>query len=321
MNGPRTAVAVVVCAAVVAGAAGALAHATAPGKNGQIVFTGPSPNRLWVIGPDGTGLRKLTVTKGSRLSDGEADWSPDGSKITFQRCEQLCRVWTIKPDGTGLERLGPAADDRAHPAWSPDGKAIAYTRGWGGVENDKIRFAEIFVMSAGGAGARQVTHVTTSRPFSADIEHPVWAPDGKQLVFEVHNSRLGEPAKRRALFVVNADGSDEARQLTEWSLNGSDPDWSPDGKLILFRSVPGREQHGNLYTVNPDGGGLKQLTSYPAPKAVFPGSFSPDGEWITFSRFTSSPYPGIFVMRTNGTGVRQVSSGGYNVAPDWGPAR
>lgn len=50
---------------------------------------------------------------------------------------------------------------------------------------------------------------------------------------------------------------------------------------LPFRSVPGREQHGKLYTVNADGSGLKQLTHYPAPKAVFAGSFSPDGKWIT----------------------------------------
>ena len=119
--------------------------------------------------------------------------------------------------------------------------------------------------------------------------------------------------------MINANGS-EQRQLTSWSLNGSDPDWSPDGERILFRSVPGRDQHGNLYTVNVDGSGLKQLTRYPAPKAVFPGSFSPDGKWITFSRFTSGG-PGVFVMRANGSGVRQVSKGNYDVEADWGRAR
>lgn len=321
MNRRRTAVATVVVTAVVAGVGAALAHATGPGKNGSIVFVGPSPNRLWVIDPDGTGLRQLTVTKGPRLSDKHPDWSPDGSKIAFERCEQTCQVWTINPDGTGLKRLGPAGDDRAMPAWAPTGKLIAFSRGWGPVENDWIKFNDIFVMNAGGGGSRQVTHVTTSSPFSAGAVNPMWAPDGKRLVFEVQNSPRGDPPNRRALFVVNADGS-EQRQLTPWSLNGSDPDWSPDGKLILFRSVPGREQHGNLYTISPDGSGLRQLTRYPAPKPVFAGSFSPDGKWITFSRFRGTdPYPAIFVMRSNGTDVRQVSPAGYNVAPDWGPAR
>jgi TolB protein len=317
----REALAAVVVVALVACAAAAGAHATVPGKNGQIVFVGPSPNRLWLINLDGTGERKLTTTKGPQLQDEHPDWSPDGSKIAFERCERLCQVWTIKPDGTGLKRLGPAGEDLAMPNWAPNGKEIAVIRGWGGVVNNQIKFAEIFVLNVASGGLRQVTHHMTSNPYSADLMYPVWSPDGKRLVFEIHNSRTGDPAGSRALFVINADGS-EQRQLTPWSLNGGDPDWSPDGRTILFRSVPGREQHGNLFTINADGSGLKQLTRYPAPKAVYAGSFSPDGQWITFARFWGTdPYPAIFVMRTNGTGVRQVSPEGYNVAPDWGSSR
>ena len=199
MNRPRAAVATIVLAAVVAGAGAVLAHATAPGKNGRIVFVGPSPNRLWVINPDGTGMRKLTITKGPRLSDKHPDWSPDGSKIAFERCAEsanLPRPWTINPDGTGLKRLGPAGDDRAMPAVAPNGKLIAYSRGWGPVENGWIKFNDIFVMNASGGASRQVTHVTTSSPFSAGAVNPMWAPNGKRLVFEVENSprrRSGQP--------------------------------------------------------------------------------------------------------------------------------
>ena len=317
---PRTVIASVVVLALVAGATAVVADATAPGKNGQIVFSSNAPRRLWVINSDGTGLRKLMVVKG-RFNDVQADWSPDGSKIAFERCADDCGVWTVSAAGTGLKRLGPGcAFACGHPAWSPNGKQLAVSRGFGGVADDQIKFAEIFVLNAGGGGLRQVTRVTSSRPYSAGVDHPAWSPDGRRLVFEVHNSSTGEPAGRRALFVINADGT-EQRQLTPWSLNGSDPDWSPDGKLILFRSVPGREQHGNLYTVNADGSSLTELTRYPSPKAVFAGSFSPDGKWITFSRFITSYYPGVFVMRPNGTGLRQVSKGRYDVEADWGRAR
>lgn len=297
-----------------------LAPATGPGKNGQIVFSSNAPRRLWVINTNGTGLRKLTVTKG-RLNDVQPDWSPDGSKIAFERCPRdagPCGLWRINADGTGLKRLHPC--DCGMPAWAPNGKQLAATRGFGGIANDQAKFTEIFVLNAAGGRLRQLTRVTSSSPYSANVDHPIWAPDGRRLVFEIHNSRSGNPAGRRALFVINADGS-EQRQLTPWSLNGSDPDWSPDGKLILFRSVPGKEQHGNLYTVSADGSGLKQLTRYPSPKAVFTGSFSPDGKWITFTRYTLSGGPGVFVIKVNGTGLRQVSKGNYDVEADWGRAR
>jgi TolB protein len=322
VNRRRTALATLVLTAVVAGVGAVVAHATVPGKNGKIVFRMAlgGPARLAIVNADGTGIRMLPRAKG--VDDDRPDWSPDGSKIAFHRCVVKgaggCAIFTVRPDGTGLKRLGPAADDRGLPAWSPNGKAIAFSRGWGPVQDDWIKFNELFVMNASGTGSRQLTRFNASRPFSTFVGGSSWSPDGKQLVFEAGTSPRGEPANSLALFVVDADGSD-LRQLTPWSLNaGERPDWSPDGKLILFKA-PAKGQHGNLYTIDPDGSGLKQLTRYAAPRPLFSGSFSPDGKWITFSR--GPGYPGIFVMRADGTGVRRVTSDGWHNAPDWGSAR
>jgi TolB protein len=299
----------------------AVASATMPGKNGKIVFRVAlgHPARLEIVNADGTGERRLTRTKG--VNDSHPDWSPDGSTIAFQRCvvkgTAPCVIIKVRAGGTGLERLGPGNDDRAMPTWAPNGKLIAFSRAWGPVQSDWIKFNELFVMNASGKGLSQITRFNASRPFSTFVGGSSWSPDGKQLVFEMGTSPRGEPANALALFVVNADGSD-LRQLTPWSLNaGERPDWSPDGELILFKA-PAKGQHGNLYTINPDGSGLRQLTRYPPPRAVYSGAFSPDGEWITFSRF---PGPGIFVMRVDGTGVRQITRGGWHSEPDWGPAR
>lgn len=320
-------------AVAAAGVVAALAQATVPGKNGQIVYM--HANKLFVINADGTGERELPHTAG--MAEDQPDWSPDGSKVAFQRClQRACNVWTVTRSGASLRRIGRASDE-ADPAWAPNGKQIAYSRGGGGdaydfpLEPDQIEHAEIYVMNANGGAAHPLTGITTGKPFSADVEAPAWSPSGKQIVFAVHNSKLGDPANQRALFVINADGSAQ-RQLTPWSLNGGGRlDWSPDGKLILFRVAVAKKAHGNIYTVHPDGSGLKQLTRYPAPKAVFSGSFSPDGKWITFSRFSgSTPYPTIFAMHTDGTGVRRVTRRDdaapagrtdLNYSPDWGSAR
>ncbi len=314
----RAAFTAVAAAAAVAGAVAALAQATGPGNNGAIAFT--HQGKLFVVNADGTGLRKLT-TGPHRVYDGGPEWSPDGSRIAFHRCFDRCNVWTVAASGTGLRRLGPAGDDRAQPAWAPNGNQIAYSRGWGRVQNDQIEHAEIYLMNANGGAARPLTAITASKPFSADVEGAAWSPGGKQLVFEVHNSKLGEPADGRALFVIEADGSGQ-RQLTPWSLNagGARPDWSPNGRLILFRVAGAKRQHGNIYTVHPDGSGLKQLTRYPEPKSVGEesSSFSPDGKWITFSRFSTTAYPEIFVMRSDGMGVRQLTTTQGNFSPDWG---
>ena len=299
------------------------APGTAPGANGQIAYA--KFPRLWVVNADGSGERKLPHI--ARSEDTTPDWSPDGSKIAFLRCAVKCEVWTVRGDGTGAKRIGPnclrragdACFDRGPPAWSPDGKRLAFGQG-SALRNDRVKDPEIYVMNADGSGVRRVTSMSVGMPYAIDIYWSMWSPDGKQLVFEVRHFETADPPNRRAFFVVNVDGSG-LRQLTPWSLNaGGRPDWSPDGKSILFRTVStSNRHHGNLYTIRPDGTGLRKLTNYPAPKTVINGSFSPDGKWIAFSRFTDGPYPAVYAMRANGTGVRRVSGNGAIYDVDWGP--
>ena len=191
----------VVVAAVAAGGVAALAQATVPGKNGQIVYR--HFKSLFVVNADGTGERKLTTP--GRREDSQPDWSPDGSRIAFQRCTNDCNVWTVTSSGAGLRRLGPAGDDRAEPTWAPNGKQIAYTRRWGRRQGDLFEHAEIYVMNTTGGATRPITSL--AKPFASDVQSAAWSPSGKQLVFAVENSETGEPANGRALFVINADGS------------------------------------------------------------------------------------------------------------------
>jgi len=312
------AIGAVAAAAGLAGAVAVLAQATPSGRNGQIAFKMAlgSPSRLAVVTADGKALQKLPKTK--QVSDDDPDWSPDGGRIAFTRCpvrDGRCHVYAMRARGSAATRLGPANDDRAQPAWSPNGKQIAFSRGWGSVQNDHIKYAEIYVMNANGSGARQITRITASKPFSADVAHPAWSPDGKQLTFAVTNSDRGDPAHGLALFVVNIDGSD-VRQVTPWELKGGGrSDWSPDGSVILFKA-PAQRGPGNLYTIAPDGTALEQITHYAPPTVVWLGSFSPDGKWITYAKSGD-----VYVARADGTGARQVSTGVSAWAPDWGTAR
>jgi hypothetical protein len=80
-------------------------------------------------------------------------------------------------------------------------------------------------------------------------------------VFEIHNSALGKPAGGPARFNISPNGTG-TRRLTPWSLHAGDhPDWSPDGQLILFRSVRPDDEFngGTMYTIRPDGTGLTKL--------------------------------------------------------------
>jgi Tol biopolymer transport system component len=315
------------------GALAVVANATAPGKDGRIAF-----NRyryrddvLWseifVANSDGSGERKITdAPKG--YQDSYPDWSRDGSRIVFVRCapnEGRCAIWSVKADGTGQRRLSPPCPrgappspqcvDDSGPAYSPDGRRIAFSR---------FSSQGSSVVMIGDLQLKHLRRVAIGTD-------PTWSPNGKQLAFARFNDpgTGRKPVDGRAIFVVNADGT-HLRRLTAWRLKAGDrSDWSPDGTRILFRTMPNGEGDygkGNIYTIRPDGSGLRQLTHFPASVRVLQtGSYSPDGASILFMTTAGATrglglLPDVFVMTADGTDIRPVTrSRNWDGSPDWGP--
>jgi dipeptidyl aminopeptidase/acylaminoacyl peptidase len=188
-----------------------------------------------------------------------------------------------------IEVVSPAGAGRRtlvlggdQPAWVPDGSSLAF------VTPDSIRAIR-------ADGTRERTVVSC-----ADFCYaPDWAPDGSKLAF----------GRNRDLYTANADGSGE-RQLTHTPEYESDPSWSPDGKKIAFT------RGDSVYVMDAAGGNEQRLG------AGYQPSFSPDGTRIAFGRRRGRNTPQIYVMRSDGTGVRRLTndrSGSGNFAPDWSP--
>ena len=327
-----------------------IGNATAPGANGRIVFErlrhadGPAWGEIFVANADGTGVTRIThPSRGTE--DTNPDWSPDGSRIVFARAPSagVHSIWTVKANGTGLKRLTPrcragrdipacAADD-GWPVWSPDGKHIAFQRLSGPLRPrgatvntaKRIYKDELVVTDADGGHVRTLVW---SGPWRGDPQIPTWSPDGKQLVF-LQKGDNGGNCICRTLFLINADGTG-LRRLTPPSIAPGDKmDWSPDGSTILFRTHPGEDLNGssglgaNLYTIHPDGTGLRQLTHFPASDRVLPGSYSPDGRLIVFETTAGAVggAPDVFVMNSDGTEIHQVmKTRNFETQADWGPA-
>jgi TolB protein len=139
---------------------------------------------LWLIRADGTRMRRLT-RHGANLADyRDPDWSPDGRRIAFakvifgldddwgRREYTSSSIWTVSlPKG----RQQLLIENAAAPAWSPDGRRIAFERGPGG-------HREIYVADADGSNVRRLTT-------GNDDRMPAWSPDGKTLVFTSNRSR------------------------------------------------------------------------------------------------------------------------------------
>jgi TolB protein len=326
-----------IAAIVVVAVAVPTASATLPGKNGTIVFKRYfEPDQwgaLFTIRSDGRGEKQLTRTV-RNVTDDQPDWSPDASLIVFTRCapDTPCGIYTVKPDGSQLKRLSPKpclpgppqCEDGANASFLPDGRHVVYTRATGGERHfanwDQIEHSDIVVRDIDGGNARVVI---SSKPYRGDYNSPQFSPDGSRFVYVRANSPLSKPALKRALFVASANGR-RSRRITPWSLNaGDNPDWAPNGKLIVFRSHEENEggAQSQIYVVRPDGRGLRAVTHFKPGTQVLSYSFSPDGKWIIFAKSGTGGLPDLFVMRSNGKNIRPVThSKLWDSAPDWGSA-
>jgi len=230
-----------------------------------------------------------------------AAYSPDGRRLAFS--EPLGGgTWAIgvmNADGSAPRRLFSETGSAAlAPRWSPDGQQLVF--GLGGGFSTRNMPARIMMMQADGSNLRELAK-------GAGAGFPSLSPDGKRLVFRV----WGQGADERGLRILTL-ASGTVTHLTD---SGYDtfPGWSPRGDLIAFTSLRGGDF--DIYTVRPDGAGLKQLTTARGNDAH--SSWSPNGAHLMFSSSRhgfkdeapladdqAQPYGEVFVMRADGT--RQV---------------
>jgi Tol biopolymer transport system component len=184
------------------------------------------------------------------------------------------------------------------PAWSPDGKEIAF--GFGSYFTGHAKPAAIEMVHADGSGLRTLTEGPGNAGF------PSWSPDGKRIVYRVAGSEQG-------LRILNLKDGKVVTLTTEYD---NFPAWSPTGDLIEFTSF--RDGDFEIYTIKPDGSGVQRLTHTRGNDAH--GIWSPDGEWIVFSSsrlgwkdealasdYGPQPYGELFAMHADGSGVRQLT--------------
>jgi Tol biopolymer transport system component len=193
----------------------------------------PDGRRLAIARPDGiwtidaaTGGDERQVTTNPAIEDRQPTWSPDGQWIVFTRVSQAKKtehtaLFRIHPDGTGLKQLTPNGQDADGADWAPDGSRIAFfTRGAGAP-------SRISTIRPDGSGLRDIVQSTGDD----DFHYPAWAPDGSRLIFQgwlVGQTPIPpHPERERALWVVDADGSDlhKIRGEGPGGLEYLDPDW------------------------------------------------------------------------------------------------
>jgi TolB protein len=227
------------------------------------------------------------------------------------------------------------------PAWTPDGRTIAFTsfRDGAGAHiftvdvasrkisplvpmgdlaagatyaPDGLRFlysaavednTDIYISQADGSIGRRLTDAR-----GIDVSAS-WSPDGKRIAFV--SERAGSPQ----IYTMSADGTDVRRLTFQGNFN-QEPAWSPKGDLIAFS---GRDEHRafDLYTVAIDGGKVTRLTQNQGTNEK--PAWAPNGRYILFSS-TRGGKRQLWVMQPDGSNPRQVTSEHLGASdPAWGP--
>jgi TolB protein len=208
-------------------------------------------NDVFVMRPDGSGVRKLTRSKGV---SGDAAWSPNGRLIAFDSSDGSrngrSAIYVMNENGHAVRRVTKPAGHLSdyEPRFSPDGTHLVFARARGTADNAPTA---LFTVRVNGGSLDQLT------PFTLHVGASDWSPNGKQIVFEAYpNGAYGD------IYVVDATGGTPLN-LTHDSTGQADPVWSPDGQKILFLDngfVNGVGRTG-LATMNPEGGQRGFLSS------------------------------------------------------------
>jgi len=204
-------------------------------------------SNIWRQNIGSSATTRVTYGKSVDLSP---CFTPDGQYIVFgsNRAAANSTLWRVKVEGTGgLTKItGTSAEDFA-PSISPDGGTIAYASNL--PEADE---PQIWTVRADGSLPTQLR----------EGESPRVSPDGKQILFVRKNKDSG----KKQIWVMNVDGSAET-VLTPKDVDYDtvDPNWSPDGKWIVFASDEGldsqKRRNFDIWVMASDGSKKTQLTT------------------------------------------------------------
>ena len=211
---------------------------------------------------------------------GEREWEPANIANTD--------IYVVNSNGTGTIRLTSEAGADINPAWSPDGRKIAFASDRGGNR-------EIYVMNADGTEPVRLTNN------AAPDYSPAYSPNGQRIAFVSQRDGNAE------IYVMDVDGTNVSR-LTNNSLPDVDPAFSPDGRQIAF------SRNGvGIYLMNADGSTETRLTTSGSDAQP---AWSPDGKAIALLRDGTA----IWLMNADGTQSRQFLDWNYSRAnPAWSP--
>jgi serine/threonine protein kinase/Tol biopolymer transport system component len=272
--------------------------------------------QIFVMNADGSNPRQVTNIMFGAC---QPAWSPDGDRLVFsspclKRQDQYpdANLYIINVDGSNLIPLETGADRNFDPAWSPDGTRIAFT-------SLRDSSPQIYVLTL---RSNMVTRLTGA---SGDVRlpdwsmQPAWSPSGTQIVFTGHSILTNS----LQIWAMSDAGLGPSLLIHRGSdLWNSLPDWSSDGKAILFSETLGAQELGWLMRFDIQTLDVVHLRTGASGTH---GDTSADGAWVVYeskdSVDSSRQDYDIYRVKSDGTGaiIRLTSALSMEFDPAWRP--
>src|SRR5215203_6719161 len=290
--------------------------------------------QVWLLDRAGGEAQKLTDVKGGVS---EYAWSPDGKRLVLavddpdpndaaekEKKEgkpgtkppividryhfkqdrqgylgaQRTHLYLFDVDRRSIETLTSGVWDEAAPAWSPDGRSIAFVSRRG-PDPDRSTNTDIWVVeSKAGATPRQVT--TSTNP---DGGRPAWSPDGKFLAYLQGDDPRFYAYNQNRLAIVPVEGGAPIVLTGSLDRSVSSPDWSADGKAVFFLVEDDRAQY--VARVPATGGAIEPLTV--GRRVVRELSLGADGHAAVLAATANTPFE-VYALEGAGGQLRKLSA-------------
>jgi TolB protein len=184
---------------------------------------GAERGEIYVMGADGSNVRRVSTLPEKAEYDSAPRFSPDGTKLVFTRFRgdpKPAALFTIRIDGSGLRRLTPWSNVAGDADWSPGGKKLVFEA------NPNNCYGDVYTVDSDG---QHLKNITDNR-CDGGIADPVWSPDGKKILFGQGREFSG--GFGFGLATMNPDGTDRHFILPNPTTNPDkdqhQPDWESD---------------------------------------------------------------------------------------------
>lgn len=247
-------------------------------------------------------------------------WSPDGSQIAYHSdASGTFDLYIMNADGTDKRRLPLSEESQAFhesmPQWSPDGRYLSFHANTGGTWN-------LYLTDPIGETAVMLT----DNPL--DDVRLQWSPDGTRAVFASARSPSGERASLN-IYVVDVPAPETLMASSTPPLEGDlrpvvstryedwQPNWSPDGRSILFISGPDYDR--DIFLLDLNTGNITNLTNTRGVDESH-ASWTPDGGIVYASDAAGGSYD-LYYMESIGARARRLTALPFadDQAPAWRP--